>query len=699
MDASWISQTPAIDAPLIGRHGQLDALVDLLETKHHPSLVLLYGDAGIGKTTLARHCALRLLARGAFPDGICFLSASMASDAAHLFQQALGEIDPQWRQLETCNIIDLAKTAAALLKERSVLFVLDDINDASLMFQVALPLSQSGAKVLVIQRYLLPALSRPDAEIRRIGSLAAGPSRQLLVRAMRRCGWRPQGRERRSLRKEIEDALRWSQGNPLALIVAGATLARAGVSLSQAIGAESVRNPQGRTVSDGMTPDPSELTSLLLGREPGDIGVLATALASFSCPNLPSAIVEQIAIAVGMPQPTDSVLRLVDLGVLNRVPAPGLNQWESDTDLALSPAIRASLNHQLSERSSDTASAIRNTVARCSVAAVSGPLLSKRPDDTLLLEILRWAGKQHETQLVRDACLRLKEFWDRRLRAAESLQYLPLGVSAAVQEYQISSVPEDLLAVADLALTCGLMARRVGEHARAEEMLRINLDARRKLKDRLGEGYARAKVGNIALRRGALEDARSYYQEALTIADEMRDKQLRCEALRYLGRVAQRSAALAESIALYEESLTLADEILDSSAGIWILAYLGSALQSSGRIEEALRRYDDALRRARDMRDRQAEGFVLSFFADTELTMGLTSRAEATAEQSLELLVATDDRPTIPYVIMFLGQLRQAVGDSRSAVNLLSNSIRLFQELQDSEGEIQARAQLAAFLP
>lgn len=699
MDASRTSQTPAKAEALIGRHHQLDALVDLLETTYHPRLVLLYGDAGVGKTTLAWHCAHRLSARGAFPDGICFLSASTANDAPHLFQQALGEIDLQGRQPETRNTFHLATTASTLLKGRSVLFVLDDIDDASLTFQVALPLSQSGAKVLVIQRYLPSALSRPEAEICRLEPLAAGPSRQLLVRAMRRCGWRPQSREWRSLRREAEDALRWSQGNPLALMFAGATLTSAGASLSQALGLESVGDPHEHATSGGVDPDLGDLTSLLIAREPGDIQLLATTLASFSCPSLPSAIVEETAIAFGMPQPTHAVSRLVDLGVLSRVPAPGLNRWESDMDFALSPAIRASLNHQLSERPSDAKAAIRNTIARCCLATAWGPLLSKRPDNALLLEILEWAGEQHETQLVRDACLRLREFWDRRLRAAESLLYLPLGVSAATHEYQISNSADDLLAVADLALTCGLMARRVGEHTRAEEMLRINLDARRGLKDRLGEGYATAKLGNIALRRGAVEDARSHYRQALTIADEMHDARLRCEALRYLGRVAQRSGALAESIALYEESLTLADQISDSSAGIWILAYLGSALQSSRRVEDALRRYDDALRRARDARDRQAEGFVLSFFAEAELAMGLTSRAEATAEQGLELLVATNDRPTIPYVIMFLGQLRQAVGDSKSAVNLLGNCLHLFQELQDSEGETQVRAQLEALLP
>jgi predicted ATPase/class 3 adenylate cyclase len=115
--ASLPSNLPEPGTPLLGRDGDLSAVVDLLE-RHR--VVTLTGPGGIGKTRLAIEVCQRLASR--FLDGVALVSLAAVTDAAN-FTPAMAEaLDVKEAEGRT-----LADGVAALIADKRALLLLDNL--------------------------------------------------------------------------------------------------------------------------------------------------------------------------------------------------------------------------------------------------------------------------------------------------------------------------------------------------------------------------------------------------------------------------------------------------------------------------------------------------------------------------------------------------------------------------------------------
>jgi hypothetical protein len=116
----------------VQRSAEFEALRDALlgeNTSRQLALTALHGMGGIGKTVLAQALCHDKLVQSAFPDGVVWLSIGSAPDlvnSVRIASQALGDTN----ESHLSNLQTAQSSLRNLVRDRAVLFVLDDVWDA-----------------------------------------------------------------------------------------------------------------------------------------------------------------------------------------------------------------------------------------------------------------------------------------------------------------------------------------------------------------------------------------------------------------------------------------------------------------------------------------------------------------------------------------------------------------------------------------
>jgi predicted ATPase/class 3 adenylate cyclase len=164
--ASLPSNLPAPATPLLGRDGDVAAVVDLLE-RHR--VVTVTGPGGMGKTRLAIEIGQRLAPR--FLDGIAFVSVAHVTDSAD-FIPAVAEI----LDVKETEGRSLAEGVVALIGDKEALLLLDNLEQvvaaapevAALVSRCPqlriLTTSRTPLRISGEQQYVLVPLALPPSE-------------------------------------------------------------------------------------------------------------------------------------------------------------------------------------------------------------------------------------------------------------------------------------------------------------------------------------------------------------------------------------------------------------------------------------------------------------------------------------------------------------------------------------------------------
>jgi tetratricopeptide (TPR) repeat protein len=141
--------------------GRADALAELLERLHAGGVVVLKGEGGMGKTTLALAAAHELLRTGDAPGGVCWVNCETRPDLAECVRQAAGLFFGDRCESEPPAGLG-RRVLAHLGGDRRGLLVLDNFEtvagDADLVRWLAAV--RPPARVLVTTREVPPGLDR-----------------------------------------------------------------------------------------------------------------------------------------------------------------------------------------------------------------------------------------------------------------------------------------------------------------------------------------------------------------------------------------------------------------------------------------------------------------------------------------------------------------------------------------------------------
>ena len=164
---------------------------------------------------------------------------------------------------------------------------------------------------------------------------------------------------------------------------------------------------------------------------------------------------------------------------------------------------------------------------------------------------------------------------------------------------------------ADICYYLGSAYEVLGQKKQAIGYYEQALEIHREVKDRKGEGAMLNNLGKVYDALGKKQEALAYYEQALGICREVGDRWGEGTMLNNLGKVYDALGKKQEALAYYEQALSIRREVGDRWGEGVTLNNLGLVYDALGKKQEALAYYEQALSIHREVGDRGGEGVTL----------------------------------------------------------------------------------------
>jgi predicted ATPase/DNA-binding CsgD family transcriptional regulator/Tfp pilus assembly protein PilF len=632
---------PTPSTPLIGREDEIALVVSLLG-EPGTRVVTVTGPGGAGKTRLALAVAEQL--QGQFPGGIAVLSLADLTAADRTMETIAAAFGAPVR----ADAAPVARAAAAAPRERSLL-ILDNLEQIP---GIAAPLA---ALLGAVPNLLALATSRSALRIRGEREVLLGP---LPVPA--RESWSDSERLLRNPAVRLfvdraqaaRPAFALDDGNAAAIAEICTRLD--GLPLAIELAAAWIRLLSPVALLPRLTD-----SLLLLSGGPRDLPerqqTLRAAIAwSYDMLQPPEqslfqrlgvfrggATIEAIeavsAVAPAIGDPFSGLAALVEQSLIRQnEQQPGFPRFQ------MLETIHAFATGQLDtipERTAvhDAHAAWYARLAESADAQLGGAEQASwftRLDAEAenLRAALAWLCETPKFEAAQALCSNLARWWDARGHAAEGRQWLERALADGP-----ASGPTGARALAAAAL----LARRLGDAERAEQLYLESLGIARSLDDQIGVASAINNLGVLALDRGESERAQERYDEALAIFRSIGDDRRIAASLLNYGQVARR---------------------------------LGDARLATDRYEEALSIY-------RRLGDRQRAAVVINNLGVLAITNHDAQRASVLFRDALADFSALEDQPGIALASRNLGEALYDLGDAQQATVAYRNALHIDTEM------------------
>ncbi|WP_406314012.1 tetratricopeptide repeat protein [Streptosporangium sp. NBC_01639] len=617
-----------------------------------PSIVVVAGAPGIGKSVLAVHCAHAV--RIGYPGGQLYLDLGgtehVPADPGELLAEALRALGVGEAVLPG-TVHERSALYRSLLAERPMLIFLDDAADAA---QVRPLLPGNACAVLVTSRRRITEL--PGALQLELDLLTPAEAEELLGRIV--------GPERLAAEKEAASEILNACGYlPLAVRIAGARLAgRPNWSLG--VLRERLKDESNR-LSELRAGDLEVRGSLDRSYRllPDDAARAFRVLGLLGPQSLPGWVVD----AALDRQRTDDVTDvLVDVNLLQLVGTDPIGQ----------PRYRL---HDL---------------VRCNAREKAGGA----PERHALIRVLgAWmATAESATARLPTTLFSLTSIRATRWNLAEdTLRRLtadPLSWFDAEHDALVGAVR--LAADAGLAESAwGLAAALVPyfdlrcHFDEWHSTHRVALDAARLAEDRHGEAAMLRGLAQVGLYQDRYAEAREMFRRSLTIFHELGDVRGEATSICGLGAVNQFCGQHLRALAYFRQALAMFLAMGDQSGEAYARQAIGRACLASGNLQQASKWLGEALRLAKEIGDSHREGCVSMQFGRLHDLVAEPDQAMRFQGHALDIFESLGDLHCGAYAMQGLGGLQATRGDPSHASDQLERSLLIFQRLGDRSGE------------
>lgn len=233
----------------------------------------------------------------------------------------------------------------------------------------------------------------------------------------------------------------------------------------------------------------------------------------------------------------------------------------------------------------------------------------------------------------------------------------------------------------------GWLLRKRGAYAEAEEWLVHARESYQQLNDTAGLSHVLSNIGEIYRLQGKYDEARSFYDESLKLAEQIadsRDRQAaRAHALKGAGTVATWQGDYATARELNQESLRLRRELGDTPGVATLLNNLGIIARFQRDLTGAWQMNDESLKLFREMGDRWAVGQLLNNQACVASDQGQYTEARTLLNESLMIRRELGDKAGLALSLNTLADVVLDEGKHGDARPLLDESLQINRELGD----------------
>ena len=218
--------------------------------------------------------------------------------------------------------------------------------------------------------------------------------------------------------------------------------------------------------------------------------------------------------------------------------------------------------------------------------------------------------------------------------------------------------------------------------------------------DRAGDRSARAQamsvLGQLLEREGHLEESASTLWDAIAMWRELGQKEGLAEALRYLGFTSIFLRTYEEGEAALGEAREIFRELGDKRGEAWAIQYLAFIAFSRGDLDEANPRLQESLRMFSELGDQFGMGWSRGLLAWVRYNEGNFEEAESLAE--LAIGARESDKWAHGMMLVLLANLRLWRGQAKAALPLANEARALFQSIGDHYGRAMSLNALARSL-
>jgi class 3 adenylate cyclase/tetratricopeptide (TPR) repeat protein len=209
---------------------------------------------------------------------------------------------------------------------------------------------------------------------------------------------------------------------------------------------------------------------------------------------------------------------------------------------------------------------------------------------------------------------------------------------------------------------------------------------------------ATVALASAAVHGGTPGEVEPLLEEALSRAASIGDDEGRAMALRVRGFAALMRNEPEAAVASLEPALELYGTSGDRRGRAWVLQNLSWAHFIGGRIGDAEALLHDSAALFADLGDRGGLGWALGLLAFTRFHSGYPEEAEAMAEQVFGGAAEGGDRWAAGMGMVLTASTRLWTGRAESAVERAREALEMFDALDDDYGRVQARVPLGRAL-
>jgi tetratricopeptide (TPR) repeat protein len=213
-----------------------------------------------------------------------------------------------------------------------------------------------------------------------------------------------------------------------------------------------------------------------------------------------------------------------------------------------------------------------------------------------------------------------------------------------------------------------------------------SLDLAQELGDVSGIADATDGLGDIARQRGELAEAQAFYEAAIVAAQQANNRLQIAETMKDLGSVSAMRGNLDAAQEGFEESLKIFREVGLERGIAASLNNLGIVMRYKGNTQAAKKHYEDALAIRREIGHKRGVADSLNNLGTLSNFINDYDAAVTYYTESAEIFRDIGDMRGIGIVLNNLGSIYAAKGDYMSAIECLTDYLPIARDIGDQRG-------------
>lgn len=239
----------------------------------------------------------------------------------------------------------------------------------------------------------------------------------------------------------------------------------------------------------------------------------------------------------------------------------------------------------------------------------------------------------------------------------------PFGLAVALGDEILATPALDIPLAEQSRLVLAEALTRTGETEGLETRLTEALGRVRGIGDRKLEMRILGRLGNVCLWAGRVDEARSFYENALDGARAVGNRLFEAKMHGNLAIAHHESGRFDVAALHYETSLAMEREMGDRRNEAITLCNYADLLGAQGHTGRARHTFTEALALLRELGDRDTEAITLQQLGEYELSLGLVDEAMGTLRRALDLARSIGNTRVYGQVLRGMGGVHLKRGD------------------------------------